>query len=149
MAKVSDHDVQCPHKDRNPAAAVKHFSVGVFYQAWERARRNGARVICVAAEKNMHLFLMFDLFVILVCLTSATMCARSLILAIRLLQVSGHAAPHLRTRVPASKRVFPLHKPSGPVYSCYKSDSVLTVKESSGSDVSSEVLQAVAGESWP
>lgn len=32
MAKVSDHDVQCPHKDRNPAAAVKHFSVGV-YQA--------------------------------------------------------------------------------------------------------------------
>lgn len=87
MAKVSDHDVQCPRKDRNPAAAVKHFSVGV-YQVWERARRNGARAICVAAEKNMHLFLMFDLFVILVCLTSATLCARSMILAIRLLQVS-------------------------------------------------------------
>ncbi|XP_056893106.1 mucolipin-2 isoform X1 [Takifugu flavidus] len=39
-----------------------------------------------SAEKNMHLFLMFDLFVILVCLTSATLCARSMILAIRLLQ---------------------------------------------------------------
>lgn len=42
----------------------------------------------LSVEKNMHLFLMFDLFVILVCLTSATMCARSMILAIRLLQVS-------------------------------------------------------------
>lgn len=44
--------------------------------------------VCVAAEKNMHLFLVFDCFVILVCLTSAALCARSMILAIRLLQVS-------------------------------------------------------------
>uniref|UniRef100_H3DDN0 Mucolipin TRP cation channel 2 n=1 Tax=Tetraodon nigroviridis TaxID=99883 RepID=H3DDN0_TETNG len=39
-----------------------------------------------SAEKNMHLFLVFDCFVILVCLTSALLCARSMILAIRLLQ---------------------------------------------------------------
>ncbi|XP_056132391.1 mucolipin-2 isoform X2 [Lampris incognitus] len=38
------------------------------------------------AQKNTHYFLVFDGFVILVCLISAVLCARSIILAIRLLQ---------------------------------------------------------------
>lgn len=86
-SKASDH-AQCPHKDsKSTAQALRHFSVGV-YQTREHARHNGTSVICVPAEKNMHLFLVFDCFVILVCLTSATLCTRSLILAIRLFQVS-------------------------------------------------------------
>ncbi|XP_071777956.2 mucolipin-2 [Centroberyx gerrardi] len=38
------------------------------------------------AQKNTHYLLVFDGFVILVCLTSAVLCARSIILAVRLLQ---------------------------------------------------------------
>ncbi|XP_042273739.1 mucolipin-2 isoform X2 [Thunnus maccoyii] len=38
------------------------------------------------AQKNTHYLLVFDAFVILVCLTSAVLCARSIILAVRLLQ---------------------------------------------------------------
>nr|XP_020452374.1 mucolipin-2 isoform X2 [Monopterus albus] len=38
------------------------------------------------AQKNTHYLLVFDVFVILVCLTSAVLCTRSLVLAVRLLQ---------------------------------------------------------------
>lgn len=38
------------------------------------------------AQKNTHYLLMFDGFVILVCLTSAVLCTRSIVLAVRLLQ---------------------------------------------------------------
>uniref|UniRef100_A0A8C5I8P8 Polycystin cation channel PKD1/PKD2 domain-containing protein n=1 Tax=Gouania willdenowi TaxID=441366 RepID=A0A8C5I8P8_GOUWI len=38
------------------------------------------------AQKNTHYLLVFDAFVILVCLTSAVLCTRSIILAVRLLQ---------------------------------------------------------------
>ncbi|XP_069550841.1 mucolipin-2 [Brachyistius frenatus] len=38
------------------------------------------------AQKNTHYLLVFDCFVILVCLTSAVLCTRSIILAVRLLQ---------------------------------------------------------------
>ncbi|KAM9849246.1 mucolipin-2 [Aulostomus maculatus] len=38
------------------------------------------------AQKNTHYLLVFDGFVILVCLTSAVLCTRSIVLAIRLLQ---------------------------------------------------------------
>ncbi|KAK5601291.1 Mucolipin-2 [Crenichthys baileyi] len=38
------------------------------------------------AQKNTHYLLMFDGFVILVCITSAVLCTRSIILAVRLLQ---------------------------------------------------------------
>lgn len=38
------------------------------------------------AQKNTHYLLVFDGFVILVCLTSAVLCTRSIILAVRLLQ---------------------------------------------------------------
>ncbi|XP_053177777.1 mucolipin-2 isoform X1 [Scomber japonicus] len=38
------------------------------------------------AQKNTHYILVFDGFVILVCLTSAVLCTRSIVLAIRLLQ---------------------------------------------------------------
>ncbi|XP_054645562.1 mucolipin-2 isoform X2 [Dunckerocampus dactyliophorus] len=38
------------------------------------------------AEKNTHYLLVFDGFVILVCLTSAVLCTRSIVLAVRLLQ---------------------------------------------------------------
>ncbi|XP_029004691.1 mucolipin-2 [Betta splendens] len=38
------------------------------------------------AEKNTHYLLVFDGFVILVCLTSAVLCSRSIVLAVRLLQ---------------------------------------------------------------
>nr|XP_057928504.1 mucolipin-2 [Doryrhamphus excisus] len=38
------------------------------------------------AEKNTHYLLVFDGFVILVCLTSAILCTRSIVLAVRLLQ---------------------------------------------------------------
>lgn len=38
------------------------------------------------AQKNTHYLLVFDAFVILVCLTSAVLCTRSIVLAVRLLQ---------------------------------------------------------------
>ncbi|XP_035764108.1 mucolipin-2-like [Neolamprologus brichardi] len=38
------------------------------------------------AQKNTHYLLVFDAFVILMCLTSAVLCTRSIILAVRLLQ---------------------------------------------------------------
>uniref|UniRef100_A0A3Q2CBB7 Mucolipin TRP cation channel 2 n=1 Tax=Cyprinodon variegatus TaxID=28743 RepID=A0A3Q2CBB7_CYPVA len=38
------------------------------------------------AQKNTHYLLVFDAFVILVCITSAALCTRSIILAVRLLQ---------------------------------------------------------------
>ncbi|XP_046893020.1 mucolipin-2 isoform X2 [Hypomesus transpacificus] len=38
------------------------------------------------AQKNTHYLLFFDSFVILVCLTSAVLCTRSIVLAVRLLQ---------------------------------------------------------------
>ncbi|KAM8875377.1 mucolipin-2 isoform 3-T5 [Spinachia spinachia] len=38
------------------------------------------------AEKNTHYLLLFDGFVIIVCLTSAVLCTRSIVLAVRLLQ---------------------------------------------------------------
>ncbi|XP_012680755.2 mucolipin-2 [Clupea harengus] len=38
------------------------------------------------AQKNMHYLLVFDGFVILVCLVSAVLCTRSIVLAVRLLQ---------------------------------------------------------------
>uniref|UniRef100_A0A4W6F8W0 Mucolipin TRP cation channel 2 n=1 Tax=Lates calcarifer TaxID=8187 RepID=A0A4W6F8W0_LATCA len=38
------------------------------------------------AQKNTHYLLLFDGFVILVCLTSAVLCTRSIVLAVRLLQ---------------------------------------------------------------
>ncbi|XP_062251327.1 mucolipin-2 isoform X2 [Platichthys flesus] len=38
------------------------------------------------AQKNTHYLLIFDGFVILVCLTSAVLCSRSIVLAVRLLQ---------------------------------------------------------------
>nr|XP_046246918.1 mucolipin-2 [Scatophagus argus] len=38
------------------------------------------------AQKNTHYLLMFDGFVIIVCLTSAVLCTRSIVLAVRLLQ---------------------------------------------------------------
>ncbi|XP_037624837.1 mucolipin-2 isoform X1 [Sebastes umbrosus] len=38
------------------------------------------------AQKNTHYLLVFDGFVILVCLTSAVLCSRSIVLAVRLLQ---------------------------------------------------------------
>lgn len=41
----------------------------------------------VLAQKNMHYLLVFDGFVILVCLVSAVLCTRSIVLAVRLLQV--------------------------------------------------------------
>lgn len=45
-------------------------------------------VMCVSAQKNTHYLLVFDSLVIIVCLTSAVLCARSIILAVRLLQVT-------------------------------------------------------------
>ena len=47
-----------------------------------------------SAQKNTHYILVFDGFVILVCLTSAVLCTRSIVLAIRLLQVSWSLAAH-------------------------------------------------------
>uniref|UniRef100_A0A8C4IXV3 Mucolipin TRP cation channel 2 n=1 Tax=Dicentrarchus labrax TaxID=13489 RepID=A0A8C4IXV3_DICLA len=38
------------------------------------------------AQKNTHYLLVFDVFVIVVCLTSAVLCTRSIVLAVRLLQ---------------------------------------------------------------
>ncbi|XP_035509078.1 mucolipin-2 [Morone saxatilis] len=38
------------------------------------------------AQKNTHYLLVFDAFVIIVCLTSAVLCTRSIVLAVRLLQ---------------------------------------------------------------
>ncbi|XP_047443203.1 mucolipin-2 isoform X1 [Mugil cephalus] len=38
------------------------------------------------AQKNTHYLLVFDSFIILVCLTSAVLCTRSMVLAVRLLQ---------------------------------------------------------------
>uniref|UniRef100_A0A3B4AGS5 Uncharacterized protein n=1 Tax=Periophthalmus magnuspinnatus TaxID=409849 RepID=A0A3B4AGS5_9GOBI len=38
------------------------------------------------AQKNTHYLLVFDAFVILVCITSAVLCTRSIVLAVRLLQ---------------------------------------------------------------
>ncbi|XP_029939643.1 mucolipin-2 isoform X1 [Salarias fasciatus] len=38
------------------------------------------------AQKNTHYLLVFDAFVILICLTSAVLCTRSIVLAVRLLQ---------------------------------------------------------------
>ncbi|KAM9761898.1 mucolipin-2 [Menidia menidia] len=38
------------------------------------------------AQKNTHYLLVFDAFVILVCITSAALCTRSIVLAVRLLQ---------------------------------------------------------------
>uniref|UniRef100_A0A3Q3XHJ3 Uncharacterized protein n=1 Tax=Mola mola TaxID=94237 RepID=A0A3Q3XHJ3_MOLML len=43
-------------------------------------------IISVAAQKNTHYLLVFDCLVIMVCVTSAVLCARSIILAVRLLQ---------------------------------------------------------------
>lgn len=45
--------------------------------------------VCISAQKNTHYLLVFDAFVILMCLTSAVLCTRSIILAVRLLQVSN------------------------------------------------------------
>lgn len=47
-----------------------------------------SHVMCVSAQKNTHYLLVFDSLVIIVCLTSAVLCARSIILALRLLQVT-------------------------------------------------------------
>lgn len=47
-----------------------------------------SHVMCVSAQKNTHYLLVFDSLVIIVCLTSAVLCARSMILALRLLQVT-------------------------------------------------------------
>lgn len=44
--------------------------------------------LCVSAQKNTHYLLVFDSLVIAVCLTSAVLCARSMLLAIKLLQVT-------------------------------------------------------------
>ncbi|XP_037530536.1 mucolipin-2 [Nematolebias whitei] len=42
------------------------------------------------AQKNTHYLLMFDGFVVLVCITSTALCARSIILAVKLLQRFSH-----------------------------------------------------------
>ncbi|CAG5864450.1 unnamed protein product [Menidia menidia] len=41
---------------------------------------------CHSGKKNTHYLLVFDAFVILVCITSAALCTRSIVLAVRLLQ---------------------------------------------------------------
>uniref|UniRef100_A0A3Q4I024 Mucolipin TRP cation channel 2 n=1 Tax=Neolamprologus brichardi TaxID=32507 RepID=A0A3Q4I024_NEOBR len=54
------------------------------------------------AQKNTHYLLVFDAFVILMCLTSAVLCTRSIILAVRLLQVRDDlrlAFPHVISAV--------------------------------------------------
>ncbi|KAG7282868.1 hypothetical protein CRUP_020706 [Coryphaenoides rupestris] len=38
------------------------------------------------AQKNTHYFLVFDAFIILICIASAVLCTRSIVLALRLLQ---------------------------------------------------------------
>uniref|UniRef100_A0A8C1Z9X1 Mucolipin 2 n=1 Tax=Cyprinus carpio TaxID=7962 RepID=A0A8C1Z9X1_CYPCA len=43
------------------------------------------------AQKSTHYLLIFDGFVIVVCLSSAVLCTRSIILAVRLLQVNQHS----------------------------------------------------------
>ncbi|CAN9500373.1 unnamed protein product [Ophioblennius macclurei] len=52
------------------------------------AQSNACRdwTISGTAQKNTHYHLIFDAFVILICLTSAVLCTRSIILAVRLLQ---------------------------------------------------------------
>lgn len=50
-------------------------------------RYSYTHLMFVSAQKNTHYLLMFDSLVIIVCLTSAVLCARSIILAVRLLQV--------------------------------------------------------------
>lgn len=45
-------------------------------------------LLSFSAQKNTHYLLVFDGFVILVCITSAVLCTRSIILAVGLLQVS-------------------------------------------------------------
>jgi len=47
-------------------------------------------LLCVSAQKSTHYLLIFDGFVIVICLSSAVLCTRSIILAVKLLQVNLH-----------------------------------------------------------
>lgn len=47
-------------------------------------------MILFSAQKSTHYLLLFDGFVIVVCMISAVLCTRSIILAVRLLQVNLH-----------------------------------------------------------
>lgn len=46
------------------------------------------QLLLVPAQKNTHYLVVFDSLIIIICLASTVLCARSLILAIKLLQVT-------------------------------------------------------------
>lgn len=95
---VDTRDCGCLYvfTENNKGSCNSHITLSLLTGVLTRIFTNASYIphththlFCVSAEKNTHYLLVFDSFVIIVCLTSSVLCTRSIILAIRLLQVSS------------------------------------------------------------